>query len=232
MQKTFNFIIIVFAYILCVLSLIAFIFIHIDLAKRSFQFNLEGINNYFTALTEFKELFTGTITLIVAYYGIQRFQAAEDANKDRIKLDRYTDWKNITETRMNEIKERNPNFSRVFSRLRFNLYNDLYEKQMAIYDNTELKKIYDKYFQKSTAELEKTSSKYLSMGGIYPDKESAYFFDDFYIVFIDCLDSTYENIYDDIKSLYLQNMDGGRVIDVDNYYKALAEAKGQVSDKG
>lgn len=221
MKKSFNFIIIVFSYILSFLSLIAFVFIHIELSDREFQLDLEGIKNYFRALTEFRDLFAGTITLIVAYYGIQRFEAAESANIDRIKLDRYVDWKNITESRMNEIKTNNLHFSKEFSRIRFNFYNDLYENKMAINDRIQLEKIYDKYFKKRTPYFEETTNKYISLGGIYPNKDFTYFFDDFYIVFIDCLDSSYDDIFEDTKSLYVANLNPNRTINETLYNEAL-----------
>jgi len=228
MHKTFNFIIILFSYILCFLSLVAFIFIHINLAKYEFQFNLDGINNYFKALTEYKELFAGTITLIVAYYGIQRFDAADDANRDRIKLDRFSDWKNITEMRMADIKENNKNFLREFSRVRFNFYSDLYDNSMAINNKSELLTIFNKYFKKTAPYLEKTTKKFLEMEGIYPNQNFTYFYDDFFYVFIDCLDNSYETIYIDLKELYVKALDPDRVID-DKLYKDVLNRNAPIS---
>jgi hypothetical protein len=228
MQKFFNYTIIIFAYILCIFSLLAFIFIHLEIFKNKFQLDLNGLNYYFESLAKFKELFAGTITLIVAYYGIQRFQAAEIANKDKIKLDRFSDWKTITEIRMNEFKDVNKKFSREFSRIRYNFYNDLYSKNMSIKNKAELKLIYDKYFKNLTRFFEETTNDFIGMGGIYLNQEYTYFFDDFYFVFIGCLDNSYNEIYKDTKELYLSNLDAERIINTEMYYAAKTRHTGLV----
>ena len=226
MQKTFNIIIIIFSVILCLLSLVAFIFIHIDLAKRDFQFDLQGINNYFESLTQFKELFAGTITLILAYYGLQRLKTAEKANRDKVKFDRFSDWKSITELRMNECREKNKLFVREFSRLRYNLYNDIYENNMSINNKAELDSIYDKHFQGITRAFEESNEDYRNMGGIYRNANSTYFFDDFYFVFIGCVDKFYFEIYQDIRTKYMASLDPERLIGEELYDRAYTRHTG------
>lgn len=206
----------------------AFAFIHLNLFKNKFQLDIDGLNYYFKSIAKFKELFAGTITLIIAYYGIQRFQAAEIANKDKIKLDRFSDWKTITEIRMNEFKDVNKKFSREFSRIRYNFYNDLYLKNMSISNKADLVIIYNKYFKNLTRFFEETTEKFVGLGGIYSDKEYTYFFDDFYFVFIGCLDNSYDEIYQDTKELYLSNLDANRTINNDLYQRALMRHTGLV----
>jgi len=226
MQKIFNIIIVIFSIILCLLSLIAFLFIHLDLAKREFQIDLQGINNYFESLTQFKELFAGTITLILAYYGLQRLKMAEKANRDKVKFDRFADWKSISELRMNDLREKNKLFVREFSRLRYNLYNDIYENNMSINNKAELDSIYDKHFQDITRTFEESNENYRNMGGVYRNENSTYFFDDFYFVFIACVDNFYFQIYQDIRNKYMASLDPERLIGEELHDRAYTRHTG------
>lgn len=225
MQKFFNVVIILFSIILCLLSAIAFIFVHLDLANSNFQFNLEGINNYFASLTQFKELFAGTITLILAYYGLERLKTAEKANRDKTKFDRFSDWKSITELRMNELRKKNKLFVREFSRLRYNLFNDIYDNGMSIKNEKELNLIYDKHFQNITRDFEENNDDYVGMGGIYRTATATYFFDDFYSIFIACLDSSYDKIYQDVHKKYISSLDQNRIIGEDLHQRAIAKIR-------
>lgn len=228
MQKFFNVVIIIFSITLCLFSLIAFIVVHSDLSERSFQFDLHGINNYFESLTQFKELFAGTITLILAYYGLQRLKTAEKANRDKTKFDRFSDWKSITELRMNEVREKNKLFVREFSRLRYNLFNDIYENDMSIKNKKELDLIYDKHFQNITRAFEESNDDYVGMGGIYGTATSTYFFDDFYFIFIGCLDNFYNGIYQDVHNKYIASLDQNRIINQEIYERANTRLTGLI----
>jgi hypothetical protein len=226
MQKIFNLVIIIFSLILSLFSLIAFVIVHLELTKRNFQFDLEGINNYFAELTKFRELFAGTITLILAYYGLKRLKTAEKANLDKVKTDRFSDWKSITELRMNEVREKNKVFVREFSRLRYNLFNDIYDKNMSIKNKKELDIIYDKHFNNIIRTFEESNAYYNGMGGIYRTADSTYFFDDFYFVFIGCLDCGYDGMYNDIKNRYLSSLDAYRLIGVELHDRAYTRHTG------
>jgi len=228
MQKIFNIVIIIFSIILCIFSLIAFVFVHLELAQRNFQFDLEGINNYFAELTQFKELFAGTITLILAYYGLKRLETAEKSNRDKVKTDRFSDWKSITELRMNEVRDKNKIFVREFSRLRYNLFNDIYDKDMSIKNKKELDIVYDKHFNDITRTFEENNDDYVGMGGIYRTAESTYFFDDFYFIFIGCLDNAYDGMYHDIKNRYLSTLDANRLVGVELHNNAYTQYTGIV----
>ncbi|WP_415374100.1 hypothetical protein [Patiriisocius sp. Uisw_017] len=228
MQKFFNVVIIIFSIILSLFSLIAFVFVHLELSKRNLQLDLEGINNYFAEITNFKELFGATITLILAYYGLKRLKTAEKSNRDKVKTDRFSDWKSITELRMNEVREKNKIFVREFSRLRYNLFNDIYDKKMSIKSKKELDIIYDKHFNDITRAFEESNDDYVGMGGIYRTADSTYFFDDFYFVFIGCLDSAYDGMYNDIKNRYLLTLDANRLIGIELHNGAYTRHTGIV----
>lgn len=208
--------------------MIAFVFVHLELLKRNLQLDLEGINNYFTEITNFKELFGATITLILAYYGLKRLKTAEKSNRDKVKTDRFSDWKSITELRMNEVREKNKIFVREFSRVRYNLFNDIYDKKMSIKSKKELDIIYDKHFNDITRVFEENNDDYVGMGGIYRTADSTYFFDDFYFVFIGCLDSSYDGMYNDIKGRYLLNLDSNRLIGIELHNSAYTRYTGIV----
>jgi hypothetical protein len=228
MQRFFNLVIIIFSIILSLFSLIAFAFVHIELSKWDFQLDLEGINNYFSELTNFKELFGATITLILAYYGLKRLKTAEKSNRDKVKTDRFSDWKSITELRMNEVREKNKIFIREFSRLRYNLFNDLYDKKMTIKNKKELDIIYDKHFKDIIRAFEESNEDYRGMGEIYRTADATYFFDDFYFVFIGCLDSAYDGMYNDIKSRYLSSLNPDRLVGIELYNAAYTRHTGIV----
>jgi hypothetical protein len=211
MQKLFNTIIVVLSLILCVFSLLAFVLVNIELSKHRLQIDLTGLNNYLIEVGKFKELYAATITLIVAYFAIQRLYAAEIANKDKVKLDRFSDWKNISELRMNEITPNNSFFKREFSRVRYNFFNELYDSKMSINNKTELTKIYNNHFKDLTKRFEEQTKSYISRGGYYENLDTAFFLDDFYFVFVGCVDKSYENIANDFKEVYLSNLDPNRL---------------------
>ena len=51
------------------------------------------------------------------------------------------------------------------------------------------------------------------MGGVYVDSKYSYSYESFRFIFLGMLESFYSNIQDDMKHLYLQNMDSSRDID-------------------
>lgn len=70
------------------MSILALAVVHMtffDCSKYHFSFTPSGINNYLSALGEYKALFTATVATIAAYYGLWRFQVAADQNRDRFR---------------------------------------------------------------------------------------------------------------------------------------------------
>ncbi|MCG1037074.1 hypothetical protein [Polaribacter sargassicola] len=228
MQKIFNIVIITFSIILSLFSLLAFLIVHLELIERNFQFDLEGINNYFAEITKFKELFAGTITLILGFYGLKRLKTAEKSHKEKIKNDRFSDWKSITDLRINEIGAENKIFVREFSRMRYNLFEDIYANKMSILNKKELNLIFDKHFNHITKVFEENNKEYKGMQGIYKTEQSTYFFKDFYFVFIGSLDNYYDEIDTDLKERYLATLNIERKIGVDLYNRAYKAYTGLV----
>jgi len=217
MQKFFNIVIIAFAVILLFFSTITFVIIQIELFSYNFKIDSKGLNNYLSSFTEFKELFAGTIILIVAYFSILRLKAAEVANLEKVKQDRFTEWKNQLDIRILEVEKNNPFFKRQFTKIRYKLFENLYEFKMSINSKEELLKVTDNELRKSLRFLEEMNDININLGGVYPDKTFTYFFNDFYFVFIGSLDNYYDNLRDDLKEIYLNSLNNERFIDKNLY---------------
>ena len=74
MYKIFYIIIIIITIILLLFSIVTFIIIQFDLFNLKFDFSPKGLNKYLKSFSEYTSLFAATITLIVAYFGIKRFE--------------------------------------------------------------------------------------------------------------------------------------------------------------
>lgn len=228
MNKIFNYTIISIAIILSAFSLITFIIIQIELFQDNFKFTSIGLNNYLKAFAVYKELFAGTIALIVAYFGILRFKAAETANNDKVKQDRFSDWKNLIDLRILEIDKNNPYLKREFARLRYNLFQKLYSKSMSIKNIVELNEIFDEKFKGTLRFLEEMNDKHVNCGGIYKNTKFSYFYNDFQFVFLGCLDDYYDEITIDLENIFLNSLDNLRVIDsalFESSYKSYLNRK-------
>lgn len=220
MNKIFNLTIIAISAILTFFSLITFVIIQIDLLSNKFQMTPAGINNYLSAFSVYKELFAGTIALIVAYFGILRFKAAEIANKDKVSQDRFSDWKNLVDLRITEVERNNPFLKREFARLRYNLFQKLYSNKMAINNLKELNEIFDDKFKITLRFLEEMNDKHVNCGGTYRDDKFSYFFNDFHFVFMGCLDDYYKDISSDLENIYIKSLDSKRIIDINLFNSA------------
>lgn len=225
MYKIFKIIIIGITIILIFFSAITFLIIQSDLLNSRIDFTPKGLNIYLNSFFQYSGLFAATITLIVAYFGIKRLEAADIANFEKIKLDRYSDWKIVTEIRINEIKDGNKGFIREFYKIRYNLFTDLYYDNLSIYDSKKLKEIFDKYFITRISFFEEMTNRNIEMGNIYKDGNYTYFFQNFYYIFIGSLDYTYEKVYDDLKILYLANLNPHRIIDEETFKSAQNNRK-------
>ncbi|MBL3548825.1 hypothetical protein [Chryseobacterium sp. KMC2] len=213
MYKAFSYLIIIFAIILVLFSLTTFVIIQINLLKSDFSFTPKGLNFYLQDFADYNALFGATITLIIAYFGIKRLEAAETSNKDKLKLDRYNDWKIVTDIRIDEVHNLNERFRREFYKVRFNLFSDLYESNLSITNIDQLKYIFNKYFRNYTNFFEEMTEKSLRMGHIYRDEQYTFFFDSFYYIVIGSLINEYPALQTDLKKLYIESLKADRIID-------------------
>lgn len=228
MYKIFNFAIIIFSIVLLFFSFVTFIIIQIDLFNYKFDFSPKGLNVYLKSFSEYTGLFAATITLIVAYFGIKRLEAAETANKDKVKHDRYNDWKIVTDIRIDEIEENNKRFRRELYKVRYNLYSDLYKKNLSIQNFKELEILFNKYLKDKVNFFEEMTKKSMEIGNVYSNKEYTFFFDNLYYVFIGSLNNAYSKIYDDFKRLYINSLNKERIIDEKLFERAYSNYTGVI----
>ncbi|WP_286751655.1 MULTISPECIES: hypothetical protein [Sphingobacterium] len=217
----FRVIIIIVAVCMFVLSSIAFFSIQKMLIRNHFEFSPDGINFYINQFAKYNGLFAATITLIVAYYGIERLRAAERANIDKVRLDRYSDWKTITDARLDIVKDENPLFRREFINIRYQLFEDLYPA-FSIENEKQLQTLFDKYFANLIPALESNNKKQQGLGGIYPSSDYSYFGQNFLFVFLGSLTGKkYDNAAEDLVKMYTENLQNDRIIDSLAYQSAL-----------
>ncbi|WP_263603506.1 hypothetical protein [Chryseobacterium sp. PET-29] len=211
-----NIIIIATSLILVAISASALIIIQVNLRKENFDPSIIGLNNYLKEFSEFKELFAATITLIVAYFGILRLTAAELANREKVKQDRFNEWKNLLDIRIIEVEKNNKYFKRQFITLRWKLFERLYDNKMEINSQKDLNIIFNDEMRSSVRFLEEMNDKYSSKG-VYPSKDYSYIYDDFQFIFLGILDKYYNGIEEDLKNIILNSLNPERTVDYDLY---------------
>ncbi|MGK6344355.1 hypothetical protein ACMGDK_19260 [Chryseobacterium sp. DT-3] len=223
----FSFIIILVAICMFILSSMAFIATQRNLLDNDFEFSPEGISFYISQFAHYNGLFAATISLIVAYYGIERLKAAERANIDKIKLDRYSDWKIITDTRIDIVKDENPLFRREFINIRYKLFEDLYPA-FSIENKKQLQILFNKYFAALIPAFESNNKNQQRLGGIYSSLDHSYFGQNFLFVFLGSITGEkYDKAGDDLLEMYNDNLQEDRIVNslayqsaLDRYYKS------------
>lgn len=222
----FRAIIIIVAMCMFVLSSIAFFSIQKMLFRNHFEFSPDGINFYINQFAKYNGLFAATIALIVAYYGIERLRAAERANIDKVRLDRYSDWKTITDARLDVVKDENPLFNREFINIRYQLFEDLYPA-FSIESKKQLQTLFNKYFATLVPAFESNNKKQQGFGATYQSPDQSYFGQNFLFVFLGSLTGkNYENVGEDLLEMYVASLPSNRFIDpvayqiaAQNYFK-------------
>ncbi|ASE62114.1 hypothetical protein CEQ15_11730 [Chryseobacterium indologenes] len=202
------------------LSCIAFFATQRNLLNNEFEFSPEGISFYINQFAYYNGLFAATITLIVAYYGIERLKAAERANIDKVRLDRYSDWKTITDARLDVVKDENPLFRREFITIRYQLFEDLYPA-FSIENKKQLQTLFNKYFANLIHAFESNNKKQQGLGGIYPSSDYSYFGQNFLFVFLGSLTGEkYDNAIEDLLKMYNEKLQKDRIINSLAYQSA------------
>lgn len=208
------------ATLLLIISISAFVSKQFELFCFPLDISSEGVSLYIKQFSKFYGLFGATVTVIVAYYGIERLRAAERANYDKVKLDRYADWRLITDLRIELIKDDNPLFRREFYKMRYQLFEELYPK-FEIKDYTQLNLIFDRYFKSYIPSFEKNNAAHQRSGEFYPSANHSFFGSKLDFVFLGSLQGeTYENINEDFEKLYIKNLPPDRIIDARAYQLA------------
>jgi hypothetical protein len=211
-KSGFNIIIIITSLILVILSTTILIIIQYNFSKNNLDFSIDGLNYYLSEFTTYKELFITTITLIVAYFGILRLTAAEEANKEKLKQDRFGEWKYLLDIRITEVEKNNPFLKRQFTTIRFKLFESLYKKNMEINSQNNLYQIFDKELRDSIKFLEEMNENY-QQKGVYPNCQYSYIYSDFQFIFLGLLDNYYNGMEGDLKNVVANCLDPNRTID-------------------
>lgn len=220
-MKIFNWLILTTIVILITMSLLALFTIHWTLFdKYSFSFSPDGINIYLNEFGQYKALFTATVATIAAYFGLHRLKVATDANSDKLKQDRFSEWKTVLDIRYIEIEKADPFMRREFTRVRYNLFRQLYDLNFSINNNTQLTQIFQTTFLDLARFFEEQNNRYIGMGGVYPNKTYSYSFNSFSFLVIGSVDNVYPEIVRDLQTLYLGALDPNRMIDVNMFQTA------------
>ena len=216
--------------ILIIASLVALYSIHYKLIFEDnlvFNFNPEGINTYFSAYSVYKSLLGSTIATIAAYLGLLRLEVAAEANIEKLKQDRFTEWKSILEIRFLEIDEKNPFMKREFIKERGEFFDLLYERKMEISDKQNLIVVFDNCFKKVVDFFETNNKNYQKYGGIYKDTKQLYAYDSFQFLFMGCVPKYYPEIFSDLEQLYRNAIDQNRIISLASHAIAGMNANRQ-----
>lgn len=115
--------------------------------------------------------------------GLHRLKAATDANSDKLKQDHFSEWKTVLDIRFIEIEKADPFMRREFTRVRYNLFRQLYDLNFSITNNTQLTQIFQSTFQDLARFFEEQNNRHIGMGGVYPTNKYSYSFDSFRFYF-------------------------------------------------
>ncbi len=203
------------------MSTIALIALHWNLSRLEISFTPEGFNYYLFSFSQYKALFTGTIAVCAAYFGLQRVKVSEIANREKAKQDYFNEWRTVLQIRLSEIEKNNPIMFREIIRLRHSLYNILHEKKFNISNENDLNELLDNNIQTLIPTFEMNNKKYIKIGGVYRDVNHSYSFDSFRFVFWSMIETGYDNLNNDLKQYYITNMPNNRTISLIDYNAAL-----------
>ena len=207
------------------MSTIALIVIHCGLSELDISFSPNGLETYLSTFGKYKALFTGTIAVCAAYFGLQRVKVSEEANREKIKQDYFNEWKIVIQVRAAEVDKNDKFMLREIVQIRHSLFNDLYNLKFEIINKNKLTEIFDKHFKSKVRFFEEQNDKHIGMGAAYPDENYSYSFNAFLFIFWGMIDKGYDNLGKDLKEIYLKNMDSMRFIDKANYKAASQNYK-------
>lgn len=220
-MKFLNIVLVLVISILLAFSALAVIEIHWNLLIMKFSFSPIGIETYLTSLGKYKYLFIGTISTCSAYFGLLRLKVTYDSNNEKLKQERFNEWKTIFQIRSSEILKKDPVMIRELTIIRQHVFNSLFELDFKVTDKVRLNIVFDKHFKNYVSLFEYQNNEYTKIGGVYPDDKYSFSFDSFYYIFNGMLETWYNNFYLDLKDLYLDNLPKDRTID-ENTFKAEA----------
>jgi ribosome biogenesis GTPase A len=124
-----------------------------------------------------------------------------------------------------EIERYDPYMRREFTRVRYNLFKQLYDINFSISDIAILTKIFQSNFQDIVKFLETQNNRHIGMGGVYINNTQSYSFDSFRFLLLGCVDNVYPEIVSDLQTLYLNAMPANRMINPGLYQTSALNYK-------
>lgn len=209
--------------ILLLMSILALTTIHWHLIELglTFSFTPKGIDTYISAFGQYKYLFSGTIATCSVYFGLLGLKLSKDANLDKIKKDDFNEWKMILQVSSAEINKDDPLMINKIIKIRRQLFNDLHKLDFNIQNIDQLTAIFNDHIKELVGNFELNNNRWLGMGGIYKNDQHSYSYDSFQFIFFGMIEEHYENIGNDLKNLYIENLPADRHIDNDLYQTAM-----------
>jgi hypothetical protein len=222
MNNVLKYILISVMAFLIILSVSALIEIHVrNSIIYSFSFSLKGVVNYLNSYSEYKTLFISTVSIITAYFGLERLNEATNANTLKLKQDRFQEWKSSIEHRLIYADTDNHQIRKVFAHKRLAFFDDLYKINFAIKDKAQLTKLFN-HFKDIVPFIERQNNTHINQGGIYPTNKYSYSYDAFRYLFLGCLSESYIEIENDLKDLFLQELPNDRIINSKLYESVIS----------
>ncbi|MDB5128346.1 hypothetical protein [Mucilaginibacter sp.] len=179
----------------------------------------DGLLNYLKAYGEFKDLFVVTIAATAAYVGLQSLQETVFANRERLKQERFNEWKGKMDIRLLEAEKHNPRLRLLFMEHRVKYFNWLDDHNFSISNKQELALSFA-IFSHLVRTLEDQNERTIKMGQIYPDADYSYSFDGLRFMFIGGPDHMYPELEIDLKKFYIELLPADRLIDLETFKAA------------
>lgn len=189
-----------------------------------FSFTSEGLNTCLIAIGRNKSLLLGTLTVSAAYLALNSLKVSSKIQFDRLKQDRFSEWKTVLELRNLSVDKADEILLREFTKSRYKFFTVLYRMDFEINNRDELYSIFNELFGHKISLFEYANKQCAIHRGIYPDESHSYAYDSFRFLFIGCLDSFYDELEKDLRLIYFQKMNSNRIIDPILHRKAFAES--------
>lgn len=173
---------------------------------------MTGLNNYLEFYSDYSALFGSAIATLSLLFGLLRLNEATTTNVEKLKQDRFNEWKLYLEVRMTEVEKNNSIMKREFIKERWVFFGVVYKLKFRIANKKELIAAFEG-FKKLVATFESNHTRTQNLGEIYPNRTTSYSFNDFSYVFFGGIYDFYPEIFDDLSTLYIQNLSSSRIID-------------------
>jgi hypothetical protein len=214
---------ILLAFVAIALTVMVFVILLLNyqlMTQYAFTPTVAGIRYYLAFFSDYKDLFVVAIAATAAYIGLQSLQQTVQANKERLKQDRFSEWKSRVDSRILEVEKNDPYLRRVFLEKRTKYFDALFDRGFYISNKEELA-ICFVVFADVVPFLEDQNNRTIKLGQVYASNDQAYSYDAFRFVFIGAADGAYPTIETDLKDFYLGLLPNRLVVDQETYKQAI-----------